>query len=57
MKVTYRLSTSECTSSHSSKWRKKQPFILNRTSCVRMSTEYKNNLLPEHKWMHKLTQQ
>ena len=35
MKVTYHLSTSECTSSHSSKWRKEQPFILNHTPHVR----------------------
>ena len=35
MTVTYMLSTSECTGSHSSKWRKKQPFILNHTSFVR----------------------
>ena len=28
MKVTYKLSTSECVSSHSSKWREEQPFIL-----------------------------
>ena len=28
MKVIYGMSTSECTSSHSSKWRKEQPFIL-----------------------------
>jgi len=31
MKVTYQLSRSECMSSHSSKWRKGQPFFLNHT--------------------------
>ena len=40
MKVTYSLSTSECMSSHSSKWRKYQPYILNHTSCVRMLSKY-----------------
>ena len=39
-KVTYRLSTSECKSLHSSEWRKEQPFILNHTSCVRMVSKY-----------------
>ena len=39
-KVTYLLSTSECISSHSSKWRKEQPFIFNHTSCVRMVSKY-----------------
>jgi len=34
MKVTYGLNTSGCMSSHSSKWRKEQPFTVNHTSCV-----------------------
>ena len=47
MRVTYRLSTSECMSSHSSKWREKQSFNLNHTSCVRMLlTKHESNLLP-----------
>ena len=29
--LTYRLSISECMSSHSRKWRKEQPYILNPT--------------------------
>ena len=45
MKVTYRLSTSECMSSHSTKWREEQAFIYNHTSCVRMLTKYENNVL------------
>ena len=57
MKVTYLLSTSECTSLHNSKWRKEQPFILNHTSCVRMLSKYENKLPAEDKWMHQLTQQ
>ena len=57
IKVTYFLSTSECMSSRSSKWRKEQSFILNHASCVRMWTKYESNLLPEHKWMHEFTQQ
>ena len=36
---------------------KEQPFILNRTSCVRKLTKYESNLPAEYKWMHKLTQQ
>ena len=48
-KVTYQLSTSECISSHSSKWRKEQPYILNRRSCVRMLSKEESNLLAEHK--------
>ena len=48
MKETYQLSTSECTSLHSSKWRK-EPFILNHTSCIRMLTIYESNLPPEKK--------
>ena len=47
MKATYILSTSECTSSHSSKWRKEQPFI-NLTSCVKMLTKYESNLHTEY---------
>ena len=43
--------------SHSSKYRKVQPFILNHTFCVRMLTKYEGNLPTEHKWMHKVTQQ
>ena len=46
MKVTYRLNKS----SHSSKWKKEQPFILNRTSCVRMLTKCESNLPAEHKF-------
>ena len=42
----------ECTSSHSSKWRKEQPFLLNHTSTVRMLTKYESNLHTDHKWMH-----
>ena len=57
MKVTYLLNTSECTSSHSSKWRKEQSFILSHTSSVRMLYKYESNLPPEHKIMHKFTQQ
>ena len=38
--VTYTLSTSEWMSSHSSKWRKYQPYILNHTYCVRMLSKY-----------------
>ena len=34
MKVTYRLNTSECMSSHSSKWREEQSFILIITHLV-----------------------
>ena len=44
MKVTYKLSTSECMSSHSNKWREEQPFILNHTSFIRMLTKYENGL-------------
>ena len=45
MKVTYPLLiTSECMSSNSSKWRKEQPYILNNTSCVRISTKYQPNM-------------
>ena len=47
-KVTYSLSTSECMSSHS-KWKKEQPFILNRRSCVRMLSKEESNLPTEHK--------
>ena len=48
-KVTYRLSTSECISLHSSKWRKEQPYILNCRLCVRMLSKEESNLLAEHK--------
>ena len=48
-KVTYILSTSECMSSHSNKWRKEQPYILNRRSCVRMLSKEESNLQAEHK--------
>ena len=48
-RVTYNLSTSECMSSHSSKWREEQPLILNHTSCVRMLTKYESNLQAEYK--------
>ena len=47
-KVTYRLNTSECISSHS-KWRKEQPSILNRRSRVRMLSKEESNLPTEHK--------
>ena len=57
MEVTYRLSTSECMSSHNSKWRKEQSFIFNHTYCVRISTKYDGNWHTEHKWMHEFTQQ
>ena len=49
MKVTYQLSTSECTSSQSRKWRKEQSFILNHKCCVRMLTKHESNLPTEHK--------
>ena len=51
MKVTYRLSTS----THSSKWRREQTFILNHTSCFRMLCKYESNLLAV--LIHKFTQQ
>ena len=56
-KITYFLSTSECMSSYSSKWRKEQSIIFNHTSCVRMLTKYQSNLQTEYKWMHEFTQQ
>ena len=51
MKVTYLLSTSECMSSHSSKWREEESFILNHTTFVRMLTKYETYRLSTSEYM------
>ena len=55
--ITYFLSTMECMSSHSSKWRKEQPFVQIHISFNRMLTKYESNLQSQQKWMHEFTQQ